>query len=79
MANEKVKAGDLVKSLCAKEGISVKYLGEKIGMTQGNINAKVNGNGNMTINSLGTLLDGLGEDVTLVVKNGNKYTLDTSK
>lgn len=73
----KIKVKDFLKSLIAEKGMSYEDLSQKIGKSKQNIAVTI-GYSNMSMKTFFQYMQGLGEEVTIVLKNGNKYNLDLS-
>jgi len=71
----KIKVKDFLKSITAEKGMSLQDLSKKTGKTVQNISVTIS-YGKMSMNTFFQFMEALEEDVTLILSNGNKYTLD---
>jgi transcriptional regulator with XRE-family HTH domain len=71
----KVKVKDFIKSQCAKKGMTIKELGDKVGKSPSTMSG-ILCNNKLTMNTFSELMKGIGEEVKIVTEDGNIHTLD---
>ena len=75
---KKLTIKEFFKTLTAQKGMSIKDLAEASGKSEANVSTILS-KGRLSMTTFEQLMNGCGEDITIVLSNGNKHTLTINK
>jgi DNA-binding Xre family transcriptional regulator len=75
---KKITLKDFFKSVIAQKGMTIKSLAESSGKSEANVSTILS-KGKLSMTTFEQLMNGCGEEVTIILKDGNKYSLKINK